>query len=77
MQVLVDAAELKRMQRIARARGLTLAGWVRAALREATRQVPDKSAERKFAHLRAALRHDFPAPDVEEMLADIERGYDG
>lgn len=31
--------------------------------------------EAKLAAIQAATRHAFPAPEIEAMLAEIERGY--
>ena len=31
----------------------------------------------KLTAVREALRHDFPAPDIEMMLGEIEQGYRG
>ena len=75
MQVLVDERELRRMQEVARRQGLTLAEWVRQALRAACRRESLGDPDLKLAHVRAALRHGFPAPDIEQMLAEIASGY--
>lgn len=75
MQVLLDEAELRKMQSAAKRRGLTLAEWVRQVLRRGLSEEPSASAERKLAALRAASRHSFPTVDIDAMLADIERGY--
>ena len=75
MQVLVDETELRRMQEAARRRGLTLAEWVRQALRSACRQEPSGDPDAKLARVRAALRHEYPAPEIDQMLAEIARGY--
>jgi hypothetical protein len=75
MQVLIEEQEFRRMQRIAREQGLTLAEWVRQSLREASRREPLGDPGRKLAHLRSALRHEFPAPDIEQMIEEIGRGY--
>jgi hypothetical protein len=75
LQVLVEDAELREIQRAARARRLTVAEWVRDAMRAARRSEPGKSAERKRAALAAALRHDFPTADIVQLLQEIERGY--
>lgn len=36
---------------------------------------PTRDAGRKLAVVRAAVRKDFPAGDIGQMLSDIERGY--
>ncbi|MBX7159673.1 MAG: ribbon-helix-helix protein, CopG family [Acidimicrobiia bacterium] len=77
LQVVVDDAELRRFQRAARRQGVNLSEWVRRALREAERSSPSTAPERKIDAIRAATSHDFPTTDIDEMLADIERGYPG
>ncbi len=77
LQVLLDDAELREIQRVARSQRVTVAEWVRQALRAARRSVPRSDAARKLATVRAAARHLFPAPDIDRMLAEIERGYGG
>jgi hypothetical protein len=75
LQVLLDDAELRELQRAARASRMTTAEWVRQALRAARRQEPLGDAAKKLEVIRAASRHAFPTGDIDEMLADIERGY--
>ena len=77
LQVLLDEAELREIQKIARRRRQTVAEWVREALRAARRQEPAEPVERKLAAVREAARHAYPAPDIEQMLAEVERGYLG
>jgi hypothetical protein len=77
LQVILDDAELREIQRIARRQRLTVAEWVRQALRVARRREPGGDATRKLEAVRAAVRHSFPTAGVDEMLADIERGYSG
>lgn len=75
LQVLMDDDELAAIQRIARRERLTTAEWVRHRLREASaeRGRPDIAA--KLAAVRAAAAYEAPAPDIDRMLAEIERGY--
>jgi hypothetical protein len=75
LQVLVDDAEMKELQRIARRYRVTVAEWVRQALRAARRQEPQGDAKRKLDVVRAAVSHAFPSGPVEDMLAEVERGY--
>ena len=77
LQVLVEEPELREIQRIARAQSMTLAEWVRQALRQARRREPLGRAEKKIDILRTAVRHNFPSGDMKAMLAEIERGYAG
>lgn len=75
LQVLLDEAEWREIQRIARARRMTVAEWVRQSLRAASRREPGSDTGKKLASVRAAARHAFPTGDVQGMLAEIERGY--
>lgn len=75
LQVLLDDAELRDIRRLARARRMTVAEWVRQALRAARRRDPATGVERKIESIRAAARHAFPVGDIEQILAEIERGY--
>ncbi len=72
LQVLLDDAELDGIRRIARARRMTVAEWVRQTLRAARRQESDVDSGAKLEVLRAATCHAFPTGDVEEMLAEVE-----
>lgn len=74
LQVLLDEDELAEIQAAARARRVTVADWVRGALR-AAREDPPATAERKLATLRRATRHEFPTADIDAMITDIEAGY--
>jgi Ribbon-helix-helix protein, copG family len=77
LQVLLDEDELRVIQRIARARRMTVAEWVRQALRLAGESEPLREASKKLEAVRAAARHSFPTGDIERMLSEIERGYVG
>jgi ABC-type arginine transport system permease subunit len=75
MQVVVDDAELERYEETARALGLTLSEWVRQALRGAATAVSHGDIDSKLSALERATGHSFPAPDIDDMLAEIELGY--
>jgi hypothetical protein len=75
LQVVLEDKELRELRRIAKLQGMTLSEWVRQALRDARRRQPAADHERKRAAVRAALAHEFPAPNVDVMLEEIERGY--
>ena len=74
LQVLLEEAELAEIRKIARRQRLTTAEWVRQALRAARRTEPGMDAKKKLATVRAAAGHGFPTADVDQMLAEIERG---
>lgn len=73
--MLLEEAELRGMQEVARGQGMTLSEWVRRTLREARRSEPHGDLEAKLRALRDATRHDFPTADIDAMLAEIEHGY--
>jgi hypothetical protein len=56
---------------------MTVAEWVRQALRTARRMTPRSEAGKKLQVVRAAAEHSFPTADIDEMLRQIERGYLG
>lgn len=74
LQVLLEAAELRDIRRAARRRRMTVSEWVRQALRAARRADPGSDPGRKLAAIATASRHDFPTADIDQMLADIDRG---
>ena len=76
LQVLLDETEFLELQRVAAARRMTVAAWVRETLRAAQQREPLNDAAAKLAAVQAAKRHAFPtAATVDEMNAEIERGY--
>ena len=75
LQLILQDPEYREIQRAARSRHMSIAEWVRQALNLARRQEPLESLDKKLDAIRVAAKHDFPVGDIEEMLADIERGY--
>ena len=76
LQVLLEEDELRDIRKVARSQRLTVAEWVRQTLRAARRQVPLSSRARKLEALEEAERYSFPAGPIEQMLGEIERGYE-
>lgn len=77
LQVLLEASELREVRQAARRRKVTVAEWVRQALRQARSGEPRGDPTRKLAVVRAGSRHRFPTADVDRMLSEIETGYTG
>jgi hypothetical protein len=75
LQVLLEESDLEEIRRLAERRKLTVAEWVREALRAARRERPARDASRKLVAIREAAKLAFPTSDVRTMLAEIERGY--
>lgn len=75
LQVLLDEEEFEGVRHAAAARRVSVADWVRDAIRRARREQASASVDRKIAAIRAAARHNFPTADIDQMLEEIERGY--
>ena len=75
LQVLLDDEELAEIRRVATSHHLTVAEWVRQALRRARRDEPAIDAKRKLAAVREAVRYEYPIADMPQLLREIEGGY--
>jgi hypothetical protein len=75
LQVLLPDQEMTEIQRFARRERVTVGEWVRRVLREARMRQPVNKPEVKLKAVRKASRYSFPAPDIEQMLSEIEQGY--
>jgi hypothetical protein len=75
LQVLMDDEELRAIQQSARAERVTTAEWVRGRLRDARERQARPDTATKLAAIQAAYRYQGPTADIEQMLAEIERGY--
>ena len=75
LQVILKDPEYREIQRVARSRHMSIAEWVRQALDLARRRDPVGGVSKKLEVIRAAAQHDYPVSDIDDMLAEIERGY--
>jgi hypothetical protein len=75
LQVILKDPEYREIQRVARSRHMSLAEWVRQALESARRQEPLGTVSKKLDSIRIAVRHEYPAGEVEAILREIEAGY--
>jgi len=77
LQVLLDDAEFRMIQRIAQREDLTTAEWVRRRLREGVAASAGPDTASRLAAINAAYRHvsSAPEPEIGEMLDEIERAY--
>jgi hypothetical protein len=75
LQVILGDPEYREIQRVARSRGMSIAEWVRQALQSARRREPTESLGKKLEAIRAAVKHEFPIADIDDLLAEIEQGY--
>lgn len=75
LQVILKDPEYREIQRVARSRHMSIAEWVRQALDLARRRDPVGGVSKKLEVIRAAAQHDYPVSTIDDMLAEIERGY--
>lgn len=54
---------------------LAVREWVLRVMRETCERKPVNDAETRLKALRLAAEYSFPTADIEQMLAEIERGY--
>ncbi len=73
LQVLLDEEEYREIQGIARRQRMTLAEWVRQALRQARSDHPG-TVDAKLRVIADASRHAFPTAHIEVMLREIDAG---
>ena len=77
LQVVLPDTEMSEIQRVAKRERLTVGEWVRRALRDARAARPVIDPETKLKAVRRGAQYSFPTADVEQMLSEIERGYQG
>jgi hypothetical protein len=75
LQVLLPDHEMDEIQTLARRDRLTVGEWVRRTLREARAQQSSCDPSAKLAAVRRAAEYAFPTADIDQMLNEIERGY--
>lgn len=75
LQVLFEDDEIAEIRRVAKRHRMTVAEWVRQALRRARRDEPATDPKRKLAVVREAAQGNYPTADIGQMLAEIEGGY--
>ena len=73
LQVLLDEEEYIDIQGAARRHRMTVAEWVRQALRKARADHPG-TVEAKLRAIADASRYEFPTADIDDMLKEIEAG---
>jgi hypothetical protein len=75
LQVILQDPDYREIQKMARARHMSIAEWVRQALERARERQPLGEPSKKLEIVRAAARHEYPTADIDRMLTEIERGY--
>ena len=75
LQVLLPESEMAEIQTLAERERVSVGEWVRRALREARSRRASAEPQLKLKSVRQAVEYSFPTADIEQMLAEIERGY--
>lgn len=75
LQVLFEDDEIAEIRRVAKRHRMTVAEWVRQALRAARRDEQATDPGRKLRAVREASRGAYPVAGIHQMLDEIERGY--
>ena len=66
---------MEEVRRSARRAGMSVSEWVRRAIRRARRQETDPKVARQLAAIKKALTYNFPTSDMDQIKAEIIRGY--
>lgn len=75
LQVVLSDEEMHAVRELAASRGITVSEWVRQSLRDSRRAGSMQDVGARLEAVRAAVAYEFPAPDVDQMLAEVEHGY--
>lgn len=80
LQVELGNREFEQIRMMARRQRMSVDDWILKVLREAHRSQPQRGAEaeeadRKLALLDRAMEYEFPTADIDQMLAEVQRGY--
>jgi hypothetical protein len=66
---------MEELRRLARREKIPVGEWVRRALRQERARQPVQEPQTKLLAVRKAADYSFPTADIEEMLREIEQGY--
>lgn len=75
LQVLLEDDEIAEIRRVAERQRMTVAEWVRRALRAACQEAATADSRRKLVAVREAARGAYPVGSLPSMLTDITSGY--
>jgi hypothetical protein len=77
LQILLPEQEMADIRQFASREGLSVGEWVRRTLREVRANKPSGDPDMKLKAIRRGAELSFPTADIEQMLGEIERGYQG
>ena len=72
LSLLIEDSDFREIGRAARLRRLSVADWVRQAVRAELEC--ERAVAAKLEVVRRAVKHSFPTCDIEQMLAEIASG---
>lgn len=73
LHVLLPDSEMAEIRCLARRDQVTVAEWVRRALREACSRQPIHNTQFKLKAIRKAAEYSFPTADIDQMLEESGR----
>jgi len=76
LQVVMPDDEYRAVERAARRRGQRISQYVRESLQRSLAEGPEMEPDARAAAILRFARFSGPSADIDEMLADIERGRD-
>lgn len=74
LQVLLDEKELSQLRKVSRAKRTTVAEWVRESIRMRMQNEAEEPVEQRLAKVLGFARYAGPAADINQILAEIEKG---
>jgi hypothetical protein len=68
---------MEEIRKLAELEKVPVGEWVRRALREIRSQRSTGDPQSRLKAMRKAAEYSFPTADIDQMLAEIEQGYNG
>jgi hypothetical protein len=75
LQIILQNDEYREIERLARDQQISIAQWIRQTLALALRRESIGDVSKKLDTVRAAVKHEFPAANIDQMLDEIAQGY--
>jgi hypothetical protein len=75
LQIILQNDEYREIERLARDQQISIAQWIRQTLALALRRESIGDVSKKLEAVRAAVKHEFPAANIDQMLDEIAQGY--
>jgi hypothetical protein len=75
LQIILQNDEYREIERLARDQQISISQWIRQTLALALRRESIGDVSKKLEAVRAAVKHEFPAANIDQMLDEIAQGY--